>query len=58
MNLLSSSEMYRNNEFLISDGTVIPRNISTKLEELYYKIAAKDDGMNCDSSLGEFMINK
>ncbi|XP_026479207.1 spermine oxidase-like [Ctenocephalides felis] len=58
MDLLSGSEMYHDNEFLVSDGTIVPKNISRKLENLYHKIASKDDGMiNSDLSLGQFMIN-
>lgn len=59
MNLLSGSEMYWDTELLISDGTAVPKNISKKLEQLYYKIHINDDDiLNDNESVGQVMINK
>ncbi|XP_026479208.1 LOW QUALITY PROTEIN: uncharacterized protein LOC113385573 [Ctenocephalides felis] len=59
LNLLSGSEMYWNNEFLISDGTIVPKNNSKKLEEIYYEIGINDDDIfDSDTSVGQFKIKK
>ncbi|XP_026479214.1 spermine oxidase-like [Ctenocephalides felis] len=59
LNLLSGSEMYWNNEFLISNGTIVPKNNSKKLEEIYYEIGINDDDIfDSDTSVGQFKIKK
>lgn len=59
MNLLSSSEMFLNNEILISDGTTVSKDISKKLEEIYLKIAInEDDIIDPDLSVGQYVTNK
>lgn len=51
--------MYWNNEFLISNGTIVPKNNSKKLEEIYYEIGINDDDIfDSDTSVGQFKIKK